>query len=149
NGPERSTVVTDENLNPTTLAWSSFGDPDEARLVTLTDPEVGLPWQYQYNALGNLTVVAPPGVSLDDPARTRRFVYNPKNQLQSESHPEADAPTTYTYDAVGNVHSRTDAEFGQTTFTYDGNNRLRFTTAGDAYDTETRYDEVDHRYFVR
>jgi YD repeat-containing protein len=155
NNPTRQVTITDENSHKSIHHLASFGDPDETRLVGLIDAEhsqtdgTGLAWQYAYNALGSLTVVAPPGVPINFQTGTRRWTYNTRNQLTAENHPELDAPVAYTYDPAGNLKTRQDPAFALTEFAYDKNDRLSAVTRGDAYDTEIRYDGLDHRRYLR
>jgi RHS repeat-associated protein len=56
---------------------------------------------YAYSALGNL-------VSVTQGAQTRTFNYDGLSRLTSESHPEASAATTYTYDATTPTNQKGD-----------------------------------------
>lgn len=131
-------TVTDEDGHPTTHVFRAFGDPDEVRLSSVTDPS-GEVVTYGYNALGSLTSATQSGTS------SRSWVYNTKNQLTSETHPES-GTVIYTRDAVGNLSTRRDAAGQIVSFTYDGNNRVRFIDyPGSADDTTIAYDDWDNQ----
>lgn len=132
-------TVTDENRRSTRFDFSAFGDPDEGRLVAVTDA-AGNTTRYAYNALGSLRRVESPRS-----AAIRTWLYNGRNQVIREDHPE-NGSITYTYDAVGNTRTRQDLEFGLTRFDYDRNNRLvRVDRPGTAGDTTIGYDDSDNR----
>lgn len=87
--------ITDEEGRETIQRWRAFGDPSDARLVSLRDAYLK-DWAYGYNALGSLTHVGAP----DGSART--WVYDEHNWLRSETHPESET-TTYDYWPAGNL----------------------------------------------
>jgi RHS repeat-associated protein len=91
---------------------------------------------YTYDPLNNLTSVNQKGAS-GDTARYRTFLYDSLSRLTNACNPEAIATgsscTTlnsgpwsaiYTYDANGNVKTRTDARGIVTNYSYDALNRL-------------------------
>jgi RHS repeat-associated protein len=116
-----------------------------ARLVSLFEDQPGLNYGtfYQYDALGNLTCVeqhgnsssgtgcsSTPSNDATSPWRVRRFTYDSLSRLLTASNPES-GTTTYTYDANGNVITKTAPLANQTgtstvttTYTYDVLNRL-------------------------
>ena len=111
--------VKDEVNKVTKQDWSAFGNPDEARLAGVTDADNKLT-QYTYNTPGSLLKAD----FAEGPDRT--WVYNPKNRLESETHPER-GTVSYVYDLAGNVTERRDARFPSTQptrFCYDNNSRL-------------------------
>jgi YD repeat-containing protein len=116
-------TVRDEKGRNTIQHVSAFGDPDETRLVGLTDAN-NQHWAYEYNTLGNLTrVIAPDG-------KQRTWTYLPeKGWLDTETHPES-GTTTYSYagDAVGNVKVKTLANGQTVAFSYDKDNRIKTIT---------------------
>ncbi len=137
-------TITDEldhgaNARTTVQRWRAFGDPGDARLLSLRDP-AGSEWTYSYSGLGALTRVDGPG---DVPDRV--WVYNGQHQLQSDTQPES-GHATYGYDNAGNLAWKTDARGTTFYFTYDGNNRLtRIDAPGDADDVDIWYDASDNR----
>lgn len=105
----------------TTTTYESYGDPDEKRLMKVEDAGQGTT-TYTYTSKGDLTGVTMTG------GITRTFTYNDKQFLETETHPEMDSngsgvSITYTYDAVGNMLSRTDAR-GTTSYTYNSHDKL-------------------------
>ena len=132
-------TITDENSRRTLQNRSAYGSPDDDRLVALTDAD-SKTTLYSYNALGSLTrVEGPEGVAV------RRWVYNSRGELASETQPEA-GTLGYTYDPAGNLRTRTDEQFGPTTFGHDRNNRLiSIDRSGTAYDTTVAWDASDNR----
>jgi YD repeat-containing protein len=141
-GPGLQVVVTDENSHPTTQGWKAFGDPSDARLMSVTEAN-GRRTDYTYNTLGSLTRVTQPGTL---PPRTWTY-FATTGLLQQETHPESGI-VSYTYDPAGNVETRTDFRAGHTTYGYDGNNRLTSITrpAGFTdYNTTFQYDGSDQR----
>src|SRR5262249_7405381 len=140
----------DENSHRTRHTRQAFGDPGESRLATLTDAN-NKAWQYQYNALGRLT-------QLNDPESfVRKWAYNTRDQLVSETHPEMDpAPSPCTGGAwlcysslpAGQLQTRTDAQFGTTNYGYDANDRLTSITRPSPWTTYSAtmdYDASDNR----
>ena len=111
---------TEANPRQTVQTFEAFGDPDDARLVGVTDA-ANKTWTYTYNTLGKLTgVTAPDG-------KQRTWVYkDDKGWLETETHPES-GTTIYDYgtDKLGLVRSKTDARGQTTSFDYDGNSRVK------------------------
>jgi YD repeat-containing protein len=133
------TTIEDENHHATTQRRHATGNPDNARLVAVTDAAGGTT-SYTYNALGSLTkVTSPEGVE-------RTWTYNAENRLVSQTQPES-GTVTYGYDPVGNLTSQLDARAQATSYTYDGNNRLtHVVTVGDVmYSTTITYDAANNR----
>ena len=96
------------------------------RLVRVDEPVSGggLTQQtsYSYNALDNLTQVTQ-GV------QTRTFAYDSLSRLIESTNPESgtateEGSTEYTYDDNGNLTQKTDPRGVETTYSYDGLNRL-------------------------
>jgi YD repeat-containing protein len=117
-----SVVITDENGHHATQTWDAFGDPDDARLLSVLDADNKL-WAYEYHVLGELAKVTAVG------GVTRTWVYNDQHLLSSETHPES-GTTTYGYDSEGRLTHKTDANTTTTTYTYDADNRIQTITAG-------------------
>jgi YD repeat-containing protein len=117
-------TATDENGRETVLTRLAFGHPDDVRLSAVTDA-AGQSWSYTYDVLGQLRTVSGPD------AVTRTWTYEAGTSLlRSESHPESGTVTFDQYDASGNLRQKTHAKGQVTTYTYDGNNRLKTITAG-------------------
>ena len=146
---------TDENNHSNTQYWKAFGHPDDHVITTVIDAN-GNRFDYAYNALGSLTSVQAPGTT-----QVRRFIHNPKNQLQRECQPEfglvdpavpqlGHRCIDYTYYPAGNLWTRRDTDGLVTTYIYDDNERLRFVDrVVDYHDTEIRYDESDNRTYMK
>lgn len=131
--------VVDPAGRSTSYDYSSFGRPEDARLVGVTDAN-GQATTYQYDVFGSLTQVNGPGPG----AQLRTWSYHPTNgRLQNDTQPESGS-TSYTYDALGNLKTTTDAAGRVTTYTYDTNERLtQRSTAGDSTSTlSVSYDAV-------
>jgi YD repeat-containing protein len=126
--------VYDENNHKTTLTFAAFGNPDDARLVSVRDADNKL-WTYGYNAVGSLTSVTSP-----DGAGNRSWVRTSTSHdlVASETHPES-GTTTYTYDAAGMLSTKTDANGVTLTYGYDGDDRLVSVT-GDGVITTIAYE---------
>jgi hypothetical protein len=134
-------TIRDENGRNTQQAWSAFGDPDEKRLTSVTADQQTT--TYTYNTVGSLRTVQGFG-------QARTWVYNTKNQLVSEEHPESGL-VTYGRDAVGNMTQRTPQGSQYVIYTYDPNDRLRLVDAdlsGTLNDISITYDESDNRRVV-
>ncbi len=118
---DRSTAgrvsIADENGRTTTQDWAAFGNPDEGRLVAVTDAGQET-WRYSYNALGTLTYVDAPGDA------DRSWVYDSHNLLRSESHPESGTTFYDDYDGAGNLRHTRDANNIGTSYEYDDAERL-------------------------
>jgi RHS repeat-associated protein len=117
-----SSAVSDEFLNAAAVA------PAASLLV----PSVTL---YSYDALNNLICVeqhgnasgtgcsSSPSSDSSSPWRVRRFVYDSLGRLTSASNPES-GTISYTYDADGNVLTKTDARGITTMLSYDQLHRV-------------------------
>jgi len=127
-------TVKDEANNSTVRTYNAFGCPDERLLVAVRDAN-GKTAGYNYNILGNLTTTSYGGI-------TRRFGYNSKNFLTSESNPETGS-ITYGRDNVGNLTRKTDGT-GTLSYSYDAINRLTKIAKGTEIIT-IGYDKADNR----
>lgn len=105
------------------LAGVCEGASAPADWETCTD---GVEAAYGYGVLGNLA-------SVEMDTQTRTFTYDGRGLLTSEEHPEIDGEVSYTYDALGNVVSKTipsvsrgtsEGEGVQLFYTYDPAGRL-------------------------
>lgn len=140
-------TIRDENGRETLHRVEAFGDPDETRLVGVTDADART-WTYAYNGLGRLTdVVAPDGI-----ARTWRYHVladgSGTDRLAAETHPES-GQTTYAYDEAGQLVRKTYARGTVFDYSYDANDRLRLVAAGDSV-TEITYEPgTDERRTMR
>ena len=118
--------------------YSAFGDPNDARLVFVSDADSKLT-RYGYDAFGNLTRVnGPNATGAVGSLPERLWAYEHRNYLQSEQQPEKGI-TTYLTDPAGNVLQIAD-NAGTTLLHYDGNNRLwKRDAPGTADDLEIHY----------
>lgn len=91
---------------------SSFGDPNERRLASVTEGN-GKIWRYSYTAFGHLSAVTAPS-SMGN----RTFTYYDTQFLESES--SADTGTvTYGRNAIGQMTSRSDDRNVTVSYRYD------------------------------
>lgn len=118
-----ATSVTDAATNTRINCMDGLG-----RLTSVFEP-TGMLTSYTYDLLDNLTGVSAQCLSgysctpVGSTGQTRTFVYSTLSRLLSATNPES-GTVTYTYDAAGNVRTRTDANNTVTTVTgYDGLNR--------------------------
>jgi YD repeat-containing protein len=129
NGP----TVTFQNENGN--QWQRTSDA-LGRLTSVVEPG-SLQTNYTYDALNNLLKVNQAGNGTGDAARTRTFNYDSLSRLLCASNPENSTAvcaatnsgyvagtTGYTYDANGNVLSKTDARGVTTNYSYDALNRM-------------------------
>ncbi|HNY64457.1 MAG TPA: RHS repeat-associated core domain-containing protein [Deltaproteobacteria bacterium] len=125
-----NTVYVYNELNYMTgYTYESFGDPDEKRLVRVKLEEVQGPnpdWYYvqgsttcQYTAAGKIRQASQ---TSGGRTITHSYVYDSRQFLVSESHPET-GTVNYSHDAAGNVISRRDAR-GTVGYSYDEAGRL-------------------------
>jgi YD repeat-containing protein len=137
--------IVDAAGRSTSYDYSSFGRPEDARLIGLLDAN-GQTTTYQYDVFGHLTQVNGPGSG----AQPRTWSYHPTNgRLQSDTQPER-GTTLYTYDTLGNLKTLTDAANRVTTFTYDQNERLtERNTAGDSTSRLQIFYDTSGRIFER
>jgi YD repeat-containing protein len=140
--PGGTVTVSDENGHVTVQTRQAFGDPDETRLIALTDADEKL-WQYAYNARGRLTQVTMPD------GKHRTWEYDvAKDRLLSETHHESGTTTYSSYDEAGNLKQKTDANGTVFVYEYDGNDRLKKITAGDRVTTIAYEPNSDTRQSV-
>ncbi|NIM96034.1 MAG: hypothetical protein GTO18_20225 [Anaerolineales bacterium] len=127
--------MTDALGNVTNLAYDEL-----KRLESITDPE-GNVTSYTYDAVGNRTAMT------DAIGVTTHYEYDGLNRLTavlenedplSPADSETNVRTEYTYDAVGNRLTLTDANGHVTSFTYDAINRM--TSESDPLGNTTLYE---------
>lgn len=115
------TTSYDQNRNSWQYSTDALG-----RLTAVVEPGA-LQTTYSYNALGDLLCVDQWGAATVGGACSsgthRSFSYDSLSRLLIATNPET-GPVTYSYDANGNVHKKTDARSITTTFGYDALNRL-------------------------
>jgi RHS repeat-associated protein len=125
----------------------TFDYDDLNRQIEVTDP-LGNTAYYEYDAVGNR-------ISMTDAMGVvTRYEYDDLNRLTAvvENYDSDDEPgndvnvrTEYTYDAVGNRLTITDANGHLTTFEYDDVNRLEGESDPLGYETHYGYDGVGNR----
>jgi YD repeat-containing protein len=127
-----TTKSTDENGNSWTRTTDALG-----RLTGVVEPNSSST-SYIYSGMGDLVTVKQPGLTGETPRANRSFTYDLLSRLICSSNPENSSaqcplsPTTslpsgvvgYSYDANGNMTSKTDARGITTGYAYDGLNRL-------------------------
>ena len=121
----------------TTYTYGSRG------LASITDP-LSLTTSFGYDSEGNVNSIT----NAEGKVSTKTF--NSEGLLVSESTPDPDgsgflsaSTTTYSYDFLGRLGSKTDARGGTTSYTYDGvNNRLSLTDHT-GNETTWSYDALD------
>ena len=144
-------IFTDELLNQWQRTSDGLGRLTQVLEPSSTSPAPTLETDYTYDPLGNLLTVNQNGVS-GEAARKRSFTYDSLSRLVCASNPETEpaytaCPTTatgtlsYTYDANGNVSSRTytGGTIGTVTYpnltttygNYDGLNRVGLKSYSD------------------
>jgi RHS repeat-associated protein len=134
--PGEVTATTDPNGNTTHYGYDTYGD-----LTSSTDP-MGNQTTYAYDIIGRRTgTVSPRGnVSGANPAQfTTSFNYDALGNLVSRTDPLGHA-TTYTYDANSNKTSQTDAAGRTTSYSYDADNELTKVTQPDGTVMTYSYD---------
>ncbi|NGQ97128.1 type IV secretion protein Rhs [Brevibacillus sp. SYP-B805] len=112
--------------------WISRYD-HQGNLVFLRDPEQNQ-YEYQYDALGNLTKV------IENGAETASYTYNLLSWKLSEKNPEtAGSPEKFTYDVNGTVKTFQDKNGVVFTYNYTPFYEMTKVTAGNFYE-EHRFD---------
>jgi YD repeat-containing protein len=111
-----------ERANLTTRTLRTYGDPDDALLMSIAAPESSANVSLTRDPNGLVRSVTQAGV-------TRNLDYDARNYLISETHPETGS-TTFERDAAGNMTARTIGGV-RTEFGYDGLNRLSSTNFPD------------------
>lgn len=114
-GPGNTETQRDERANVTTLTHLAFGEPSERLLAKMAQPG-GITTAIGRDSLGRIT-------SLEQGGLARRYTYDARGFLASESNPETQT-TVYGYDAVGNRTSRKVGAAAADTFSYDSMDRL-------------------------
>ena len=123
----------------TTYTYGSRG------LASVTDP-LSHTTSFGYDSEGNVNSIT------NAEGKISTKTYNAEGLLVSESTPDPDgsgflsaSTTTYWYDVLGRLGSKTDARAGTTAYTYDGvNNRLSLKDPT-GNDTTWSYDALDRR----
>lgn len=109
--------ITDEISKATTYEYLGYGSPDNSALVKVLAPE-GVTTDIIRHKHGLVDYITQGGIKHD-------YDYNSAWQLTSENRPDLGL-TTYGRDNVGNTTSKKMNNSGVTTFSYDGNNKLKF-----------------------
>jgi YD repeat-containing protein len=107
----------------TRYSRKGFGDPDDNRLTGVLDA-TDRQWTYQYDTVGNLVQVTSP----DDV--TRRWMFDPRNLLVSEEHPESGLTRYTSYDPAGVLKEKQDANGNVTRYEHDDDDRVTEIKAG-------------------
>jgi YD repeat-containing protein len=92
------------------------------QLASLKDADQQV-WTYTYHPTGQLHEILGPDTVV------RRWEYDGRRRLASETHPESGTLTYEAYDAAGLLLRTRDADGHVTRYSYDGNDRLATVTA--------------------
>lgn len=128
-------TFTDEDGNQWERLTDGAGRLSEVLEPTGTSKSPTLETDYQYDALDDLTRVDQWGGTGSSGDRVRTFVFDGLGHLTSATNPES-GTTTYTYDANGNVLTKTSPAVNATSgiqtisFGYDALNRLCYKVYG-------------------
>ncbi len=142
-----STVTaTDEKLHTTVYDYEAFGDPRDRRLASLVDAGSNTTTYGYDSVFGNLETVTAPIAQGD-----RSFTYYSGTTdcnngfLSGEIHPES-GTTSYEYNCLGNITSRTRPGPETTTYDFDYAGRLTdINYPGTASDVDIGYDGASRR----
>lgn len=114
-------VVVNERNKSTTESFLSYGDPDEAYVMSLAAAEPSANTTIKRDAWNRVHTVTQAGI-------VRTYDFNANGYLTSLTQPEI-GTQTYGRDAAGNMTSRTDSNpFDGAVFAYDDQNRLKGET---------------------
>lgn len=120
-------TVTNERFNSTTYTYDRYGDPDQGFVVSIATPGGFANVSMTRDLVGRL-------YSADQNGVLRTYGYT-NGFLSAVTDPES-GMTSMPPDAVGNIQSRTVGGV-QTTYTYDGLNRMRTASYGGTVGTVT------------
>lgn len=127
--------VTDENSKTTLYTYRAYGNPNQELLMGITAPITTANVSITRNTKGLTTAITQGGLS-------RSFVYDSKYFLTSETNPETGV-TTYGRDNAGNMTTKVVGASGTTSYTYDGQNRLKLVTyPGNTPSVTNNYDKT-------
>ena len=128
-------AITEERGVKTTYQYRAIGDPDEKKLVRVSPAIVNDTVIIERDILGKVTKVTQNNVS-------RTWSYDSKHYLVQRADPELGV-TTFVNDPVGNVLTKQVNQLPATSFTYDGNNKLKSISFADqsAEPACLKYDE--------
>ncbi len=132
--------VTDENGEVTVQHHRSYGDPDDAWLMTTTSPE-GIVTAVERDHSGAVLWIAQYGSGDDRPELRRQFEYDGARRMSRRFDPEI-GWTDFDYDAGGNLVSRRTEGTGATTHQYDARGRRTWTHYPNGEWTQRTYDPV-------
>jgi RHS repeat-associated protein len=141
NSAGQMTSSTDGRGKTTTYTYDTSGN-----LASVTDP-LGNKTTYAYDAAGRRTSMVEPrgNVAGANPADfTTSYTYDAVGHVLTKTDPLGHT-TTSTYDAAGNLTSVTDPRGYQTTYSYDSANRLTSVTAPGGPVTSYTYDAAGNR----
>ncbi|MEE4273253.1 MAG: RHS repeat-associated core domain-containing protein [Thermoanaerobaculales bacterium] len=142
-------TVTDENNHITDYVYRAFGNPNDRRLASLTDAGK-FTTTYGYDTVfGNLDSIDAPLAHGD-----RSFRYHSDSTacdngfLSGETHPES-GTTSYKYNCLGDITTRTREGKEITTYDYDSAGRLTNINYSDSSsDVDLTYDQASRRTSV-
>jgi len=138
-GAGPTVTVKDEDNYTTTMAYEGFGDPDDTRLISVTNAQQKQT-TYDYNGYNLVSSIE---AALDQ--GNRSFTYYSNLLLHAETNPEG-GTTSYTYDDLGNLIEQENADQTWEDFGYDGAGRMTRHSFSDSTPTVTfTYDGASDR----
>jgi len=142
-------TVKDEKTHETIYEYQAFGNPNDRRLASLTDARNFITTYGYDTVFGNLETVTAPIAQGD-----RSFSYYSNSTacnngfLSGETHPES-GTTTYEYNCLGDVTTRSRPGSETTTYDYDYAGRLTdINYSGTASAVDITYDQASRRTSV-
>lgn len=113
-------TVTDERGKVTSETYRGYGNPDQLQLMAISAPEPSANVTLTRDAADRIT-------SVKQGTFTRTYGYNANGYLTSVANPET-GNTVYGRDIAGNMTSKQVGASGVTSYTYDGQNRVKTVT---------------------